>query len=200
MAPGGTAAYRGLTDLPPLVANAVAQAQALDFASSCRPEHGRLLQLLARGRPGGAIGETGTGCGVGLAWLTSGATARSRLISVERDAARVAAAASVFEAHDNVTVLHSDWRSVLEHGPFDLLVLDGGGAGKDSEDRLAVEDALVVGGMVVIDDFTPANEWPPRFLGRPDEARLRWLEDPSLQATEIRLAADLSAIVATRVR
>ena len=38
------------------------------FAHSCRPEHGRLLYALAAGA--GTIGETGTGCGVGLAWLT----------------------------------------------------------------------------------------------------------------------------------
>jgi len=70
MSPQGTAAYDGLTDLPPLVERAVDLARRLGFANSCRPEHGRLRHALAAGA--GTIGETGTGCGVGLAWLASG--------------------------------------------------------------------------------------------------------------------------------
>jgi hypothetical protein len=65
MSPQGTAAYDRLTDLPPLVERAVGLARRLGFANSCRPEHGRLLHALAAGA--GTIGETGTGCGVGLA-------------------------------------------------------------------------------------------------------------------------------------
>jgi hypothetical protein len=80
MSPQGTAAYDGLTDLPPLVQRAVDLARRLGFAYSCRPEHGRLLRALAAGA--GAIGETGTGCGVGLAWLASGARPGTRLVSV----------------------------------------------------------------------------------------------------------------------
>jgi hypothetical protein len=46
MSPLGTAAYDGLTDLPPLVERAVDLARRLGFANSCRPEHGRLLRAL----------------------------------------------------------------------------------------------------------------------------------------------------------
>jgi predicted O-methyltransferase YrrM len=63
----GTVSCDGLTDLPPLVERAVDLARREGFAHSCRPEHGRLLYALAAGA--GTIGETGTGCGVGLAWL-----------------------------------------------------------------------------------------------------------------------------------
>ncbi len=54
------------------------------------------------------------------------------------------------------------------------------------------------GGSLVIDDFTPLTEWPPMHEGRPDEARLSWLEHPALMAAEVRLAPDLSTIVGTR--
>ena len=47
MSPQGTAAYDGLTDLPPLVERAVAIARREGFANSCRPEQGRLLSLAA---------------------------------------------------------------------------------------------------------------------------------------------------------
>ena len=61
----GTAAYDRLTGLPPLVEPAAGLARQEGFESSCRPEHGRLLFALAAGAE--LIGETGTGCGVGLA-------------------------------------------------------------------------------------------------------------------------------------
>ena len=77
---GGTATYHGLTDLPPLVAAAAALAGRTGFDLSCLPAHGRLLSVLAAGRPGGRIGETGTGCGVGLAWLATGADPSARLV------------------------------------------------------------------------------------------------------------------------
>ncbi|WP_415925812.1 hypothetical protein [Streptomyces sp. AK02-04a] len=58
--------------LPRLVRRALAAARRHGFAHACRPEQGRLLHALAGGT-GERIGETGTGCGVGLAWLASGA-------------------------------------------------------------------------------------------------------------------------------
>ncbi|MGW7244023.1 hypothetical protein [Streptomyces sp. NPDC054804] len=87
---------------------------------------------------------------------------------------------------------------VEEHGPYDLLVLDGGGQAKGNG---AADPArlLAAGGAVVIDDFTPATTWPPRFNGALDQSRLHWLEHPDLRATELRLAADLSVIVGTRL-
>ena len=93
MSPQGTAAYDGLTDLPPLVERAVGLARPVGFANSCRPEHGRLLHALAAGA--GTIGETGTGCGVGLAWLASGARPGTRLVSVEIDAERAGLVAAL---------------------------------------------------------------------------------------------------------
>jgi predicted O-methyltransferase YrrM len=183
--------------LPPLVERAVRAARDHDFPFSCRPEQGRLLQALA----GGAhrrIAETGTGCGVGLAWLASGAAPGVRLLSAERDAERARIAATVFEDCEQVTILHGDWRLIEAHGPFDLLVLDGGGQAKGNG-VADPEDLLVPGGTVVIDDFTPATSWPPRFNGVPDRPRIHWLTHPQLRAVEVRIAPDLSAVVGTRV-
>lgn len=86
-----TALYATWTNLPPLVAQAVALAHTLGFISCCTPEQGQLLQVLARGRTGGVIGETGTGCGAGLAWMASAVGPETQLVSVEIDAARAAA-------------------------------------------------------------------------------------------------------------
>jgi hypothetical protein len=50
----------------------------------------------------------------------------------------------------------------------------------------------------VIDDFTPMRTWPPRFAGEVDADRLHWLEHPLLLATEIRLTASASTLIAIR--
>lgn len=190
-------AYRDTAALPALVRRAVDAARRHGFAFSCRPEQGRLLQLLAAGAPQG-IAETGTGCGVGLAWLASGATPGTRLTSVERDPERARIAADVFRDHPHVEVLQGDWQRIAEAGPYDLLVLDGGGQGK-GDGTADPARLLTAGGTVVIDDFTPATTWPPRFDGAPDHARLHWLTHPGLRATELRLAADLSVVVGIRL-
>jgi len=199
MSPVGTASYDGLipgTDLPPLVERAVDLARRLGFANSCRPEHGRLLRALAAGA--GTIGETGTGCGVGLAWLASGARPGTRLVSVEIDTERAGLVASLFADLPHLAVIPGDWREIYRAAPFDLLVLDGGAHGKRGGIPADPEELLRPGGTVVIDDLTPASTWPPRFDGQVDQARMYWLTHPALDAAELRLAPDLAALVATR--
>jgi predicted O-methyltransferase YrrM len=191
----GTAAYDGLTGLPPLVERAVGLARREGFGNSCRPEHGRLLFALAAGAA--AIGETGTGCGVGLAWLASGARPGTRLVSVEIDAERAGLATRVFSDVPQVTVIQGDWPEICAEAPFDLLVLDGGAHGKAPGSAAEAEALLRPGGTVVIDDLTPATSWPPRFQGRLDAARMDWMTRPGFDATELRLAPDLAALVAT---
>jgi predicted O-methyltransferase YrrM len=192
----GTQSYVGAGPLPPLVAAAVGLADELGFPSSCRIEQGRLLAALAAGATT-SIGETGTGCGVGLAWLVTGRRPGVRVVSVERDADRAERTARLFAEVPDVEIVTGDWTVINDHGPFDLLVVDGGGNGKKGG-AADPERVLRPGGTLVIDDFTPLTQWPPMHDGRPDTARLSWLEHPALLATEVRLASDLSTIVATR--
>ena len=194
----GTASCRGLDGLPAVVARAVAGARRAGFELSCRPAHGRLLSVLAGGIGDGTIGETGTGCGVGLAWLASGASPGAKLVSVERDPAGAAAAREVFAGEPRVTLLEDDWTALERHAPFDLLSLDGGGQGKRGDPPIDPLVWLRPGGLLVMDDFTPSEAWPPTYAGAVDEVRLMWLTHPLLLATEIRTEPGLCAIVARR--
>ncbi|MDQ3992768.1 MAG: class I SAM-dependent methyltransferase [Actinomycetota bacterium] len=196
MSTDGTASYGGITNLPPRVAAAVEQARALRFENSSRPAHGRLLATLAGGVGDGAIGETGTGCGVGLAWMTTAAAPGARLISVEAHARRAEAAREVLGDDPRVTILTGDWSELAGHGPFDLLVLDGGG--KRGEPKADPEAWLRRGGVLVLDDFTPSTEWPRRYAGAVDETRMHWLTHPSLLAAEIRTDPDAVCVLAVR--
>jgi len=195
---GGTSSYVDLRDLPPLVSAAVRAARGAGFEASCLPEQGRLLQVLAGGAGPGAIGETGTGCGVGLAWLATAAHPQARLTSVERDPARAALAAQLFAGDQRVSVRCAGWAALAAAAPFDLLVLDGGGQGKGDEPPLDPAVWLRPGGVVVIDDFTPATTWPPVFGDTPDTARLYWLEHPALRTVELRVTPAAATLVGCR--
>lgn len=181
-----------------MVAAALRLARESGFTLSCRAEQGRLLQVLAGGVGAGVIGETGTGCGVGLAWLAAGAHPEARLVSVERDPGRAKAVQALFEHDPRVEVLEADWHELAGHGPFDLLVLDGGGQGKKDEPPLDPAGWLRPGGSVVLDDFTPCAQWPPRIGGQVDTARLYWMEHPALNTTEVRVAPGASSLIGYR--
>lgn len=57
--------------IPALVVRALALAEARGFRNSSCPETGLLLHGLASTVTTGRIGEIGTGCGVGTAWMLS---------------------------------------------------------------------------------------------------------------------------------
>lgn len=195
MSIGGTAAYDDLAGVPDRVAAAAKAASEAGFEYSCQPAQGKLLSLLAAGvPPDGVLGETGTGYGVGLAWLATAAGPDTRLVSVENDPERHAIARALFADDERVTILRGDWADLAAHGPFDLLVLDGGAKGS-----IRPREWLTFGGTAVIDDFTPFDAWPPQYAGQPDAQRLWWFEQPELLTTELRLAPDLSTIVARYV-
>lgn len=195
----GTASHDQVEDLPPLVRKALDAARLQGFTNSCLLSQGRLLQVLAGGIGEGVIGETGTGCGVGTAWMASGARPGVRLVSVEADGERAEAAKAVFAGAPQVTVVHGDWRELREFGPFEMLVLDGGGQGKGDVQPIDPRQWLQLGGLVVIDDFTPTAIWPPVHDGHPDHARLHWLHHPDLAATQVRTQPDSVTVIGTLI-
>lgn len=146
MSHGGTEAHLASSDLPPLVRAAAEAAATRGFSQSCLPAQGRLLALLAAGVGAGRIGETGTGCGVGTAWLATGAAPTAELTSIDRDASRTEVARSVLAETDlpgpRIQLLTGDWPDLARSGPFDLLFLDGGGQGKDDRPPIELADWL----------------------------------------------------------
>ena len=200
MAVGGNTAYAGITNLPPLVQAAVELAEGQGFDNSCDPAQRRLLSVLAGGSVGGRIGETGTGCGVGLAWMLAATDESTSVVSIELDPHRAAASAALFAGQPNVRVLHGNWTELREYGPFDLLVLDGGGKGKEPADDPPLDPTdgwVAVGGTIVLDDFVPYDR--PGASAH-DHARRYWLGHPALQATQLRLSPTLATLVGVRVR
>ena len=71
------------TPTPVAVERALQLAEQHTFKQSCLPEVGRLLRVLVAGAGAGSVGEIGTGCGVGAAWLLSGLRPEQHLYSAE---------------------------------------------------------------------------------------------------------------------
>jgi predicted O-methyltransferase YrrM len=182
-------------ELPPLVSAALTLSGRRGFVSSTRTETGRLLAALAASRRG-ILGELGTGCGVGSAWLRSGAAEGTRIVTAERDPGLARAVAELFADDDAIEVLEADWTALIERGPFSLLFVDAREAKLSGRDVVA--EAVEPGGFVVLDDFTPSAVWPPMYEGRVDTLRQEWLTDPRFTSVEVMVAADAAVILATR--
>ncbi|MFJ2897320.1 O-methyltransferase [Streptomyces sp. NPDC087218] len=181
--------------VPSRVTAAERVASEMGFEKSCIPEVGRLLGLAAASKPHGVVAESGTGSGVGTAWLHSGLGPGARLVTVERDEELARRAAGIFADDERVSVLTGDWRLLDQHAPFDVFFCDGGGK---RDDARKVVEHLAPGGLLILDDFTPSPHWPPRFEGEVDELRLFYLTHPALEATELLTTPTSSVIIATR--
>jgi predicted O-methyltransferase YrrM len=182
-------------DLPEIVTRAFDVCRRAGYVSFCRNETGRLLATLAATR-GGTLAEFGTGCGVGTAWLRSGVHDGARILTAELDPRLAEAAQQIFVDDDDVEVLAADWSTLRDKGPFSLLFLDSG-----TPSEVGVESIvhlLEAGGIVVLDDFTPCELWPPITSGRVDTLREEWLTDKRFTTVEVMVAPDASALIATK--
>jgi predicted O-methyltransferase YrrM len=182
-------------DLPEIVQRAFDVSRKAGYVSFCRNETGRLLAALAATRAG-TMAEFGTGCGVGTAWLRSGVRGDARILTAELNEKLADAAAEIFTDDPQVEVRSADWATLLDQGPFSLLFLDSGEPTEVGVDSVA--DLLEEGGIVVLDDFTPCEQWPPVSYGRVDTLREQWLTDERFTAVEVMVAPDASVVLATR--
>jgi predicted O-methyltransferase YrrM len=181
-------------DLPALVASTLDLSRQRGFITSTRHETGRLLATLAASREG-TLAELGTGCGVGSAWLSSGARKGARIVTAEVDPALAEEVQRLFADVENVDVVAGDWTTLEQYAPFSLLFVDVREV-MESIDVLA--DLLETGGIAVLDDFEPSASWPPIVDGQVDGVREQWLTDERFTAVEMLIAPDASLLIATR--
>jgi len=183
-------------ELPEIVSRAFDVSRRAGYVSFCRNETGRLLATLAATR-GGQMAEFGTGCGVGTAWLRSGVRGSdARIVTAELDTELAKAAMEIFTDDEQVEVLAADWSTLGDRGPFSLLFLCSETPGDVTVDKMA--DLVEPGGIVVLDDLTPSDLWPPLVHGRVDTLREHWLTDPRFTTVEVMVAADTSVLIATK--
>jgi predicted O-methyltransferase YrrM len=177
---------------PALVTRALELERRLGFTHSSIPEVGRLLHLLAAQRGRARVGELGTGCGVGAAWIVSALPPKVPFVTVELEPTLADAAAELFADDENVRVLKGDWHELMPaESPFDLLFYDGGGKQHPEVDGEQVVGLLAPGATIVLDDLTPGRELH-------DVVREFWLNHPEIAALELLTTPETAAIVGTR--
>jgi hypothetical protein len=120
----------------------------------------------------------------------------AKILTAELDPKLAGAAARIFEDDPQVEVRAADWSTLTDAGPFSLLYLDSGDPRSVSVD--AVADLVEEGGIVVLDDFTPCEMWPPVFQGRVDTLREEWLTDDRFTTVDVMVAPDASTLIATK--
>ncbi len=188
-------------DLPEVVERAFAVSRRAGYVSFCRNETGRLLAMLAATRDG-TMAEFGTGCGVGTAWLRSGVRGeKATIVTAELDPRLARAATEIFNDDPLVEVLAANWSTLRDKGPFSLLFLDSGQSDGRAGGEVGVDaiaDLVEDGGIVVLDDFTPCESWPPIAYGRVDVLREQWLTDERFTTVEVMVAPDASTLIATK--
>lgn len=171
--------------------------------SACIPQVGKLLQVLASGKPNGLIGEQGTGAGVGTAWLASGLRSDARLISVEINPTLATAVKKLFKDYPNVEIKTGDWHKVMSpNQPYDLLFVDAMPRNEllDPSNWGALVDLIKIGGQIVMDDLTPVELWLPEWNDIVDAKREFAFANPRVVGVEVRTTSTTSGLVVTRIR
>lgn len=189
--------YRSNTYIPELVAITKELAENNSFDGSCTDATGRLLAVLSGQIKQGKILEIGTGFGVGSAWILSAIQSNVQFISVDIEPNRVEFVNKNIN-HHQATFICGDWKEIIQKGPFQFAFADVAAA-KSVEGEILI-DILEVGGLLLMDDFTPEEHWPEHWRGKTDPVREFWLNHENLTATEIYLTPASSAILLTKIK
>jgi predicted O-methyltransferase YrrM len=144
---------------PPQYERILARSREVAFAMNSDVLTGSLLRTLAASKPGSAMLELGTGCGLGASWILEGMDASSSLTSVDTDPRFQSIAAEELGADRRLTLVQ-DGGEFLDtcDQQFDLIYADAW-PGKYSH----LEKALALlnrGGIYVGDDMLPQSNWP----------------------------------------
>ncbi len=143
------------------------------------------------------MAEFGTGCGVGTAWLRSGVRGeKARIVTAELDPKLADAAAEIFATTRRSRCSPPTGRRCSTRARSRCCSSTPASRPRSRVDAIA--DLVEAGGIVVLDDFTPCEIWPPITYGRVDTLREQWLTDERFTAVEVMVAPDASTIIATK--
>ncbi|MGH1487588.1 MAG: O-methyltransferase [Cellvibrionaceae bacterium] len=137
---------------------------------------GALLASLCASKPKGKFIELGTGTGLCTAWMLSGMCEHSSLVTVDNDKKLVFIAKKFLADDPRVDFIVGDGENFItnaEKNSIDLIFADTWpGKYNHLEEALAL---LKVGGVYLIDDMLPQENWPDNHDKKAD-ALINYLE------------------------
>jgi predicted O-methyltransferase YrrM len=184
---------------PAALQSILQESEGLRFDMASDLLTGSLLRTLAASKPAGKLLEIGTGTGIATAWLLDGMDQESQLITVDCDAA-VVHIAKKYLGHDQRVSFYiedaGEWLERESAERFDLIFADAW-PGKYSHLAQALR-LLKVGGLYVIDDMLPQENWPEGHGATVDRLIVELEERDDLLLTKMGWSTGLIAAVKVR--
>lgn len=122
---------------------------------------GALLQLLVSSKPDGIFLELGTGTGITTSWMLNGMSHKASLITIDRDESTQKIAKHSIGLDSRITFKCCDALEFLKEqkkASYDLIFADAlPGKWEYMEETISL---LKPGGLYVVDDMLPFDDWP----------------------------------------
>jgi len=173
--------------------------KAIGFDQVSDRNVGSLLATLCASKPHGKFLELGTGCGLSTMWMVYGMDAQSQLISVDNDEKVMAIAKEYLSEDERITFVCDGGEAIIDtikKNSIDLIFADTWpGKYHYLEEVLAL---LKVGGIYVIDDMLPQDNWPEGHEKKVDTLVKYLHEKDDLKVVELDWASGV--IIATKTK
>lgn len=183
---------------PQAIPSILQETERLKFGMPSEPLVGALLRVLAASKPGGRFLELGTGTGIATAWILSGMSPASTLVSVDNDPNAQNVAAEILGHDLRLELVHADGLDYLNNQPpmsFDLVFAD---AMPGKYDGLGLSlDLVKPGGFWIGDDLLPQPNWPEGHAMKVPVLLSELAKDPRF--TVLPLVWASGAVVAVRL-
>jgi len=150
-----------ITSIPDALPDIERETASLGFDMPSDRQTGAFLRILVASKPSGRILELGTGTGLATAWMLDGLGQDASLISIDVDQAVNDVAVRNLGSDQRIEFVVADanrWLGEYSGPPFDFIFADAM-AGKYENFRDAWKN-LNVGGLYIIDDMLPQDNWP----------------------------------------
>lgn len=177
------------------IANAT---KALQFTMASDLYTGSLLKTLVASKPEGRFLELGTGSGLATSWMADGMNDKSKLVTIEHNELLQGVAKRHLTNPRTEFVLADgyDWIKEYNGELFDLIFADAMPGKYDLFDETIA--LLKIGGLYVIDDMLPQQNWPDGHANRVDEFVLMLENRDDITLTKLNWSTGI--IIATKTK
>ncbi len=168
------------------------EAAQIGFGMSSEPLTGRLLRALAASKPGGRLLEIGTGAGIVTCWLLDGMDGSAKLTTIDQDARVSAIARKYLDGDARITFIignAEDFITRFREEKFDLIFADSFPGKYTLLDETL--DLLNAGGLYVVDDLLPQDNWPEGHQASVDRLVAELEARPDLRVVRLEWASGI---------
>ncbi|MCB4743300.1 MAG: class I SAM-dependent methyltransferase [Sulfurovum sp.] len=181
-----------------IIKNIEKETKAIGFDQISDNKVGELLATLIASKASAKIVELGTGSGLSTAWIAHGMDSTSQLITVDTEEHLVSIARKYLGEDSQIRFVVGTGESVIDsikHESIDIIFADTWpGKYHYVEEALSL---LKVGGMYIIDDMLPQENWPEGHDVKAD-ALIKYLKQrEDLQVVE--MSWSTGVIVCTKI-